>query len=137
MVELKEKREKERNGPSLLEWMAAAIGALLVIGILTFIAMDAIASKESGPPILEVTPVAIASSGRSHVVELEVTNRSGHAAAAVEIQGELRQGGQTVETSNATLNYLPGHSQRRAGLIFSRDPRRHALDLRATGYEVP
>ena len=66
-----------------------------------------------------------------------IDNASRRTAAAVSIEGTLRDGGQTVETSTATLSFVPGHSERKAGLIFTRDPRRHALEVRATGYEEP
>lgn len=137
MAEAKGKREKQRKGPSLLEWIAAAVGALLVIGTLTFIGLEAIATGDSRPPILEVTPVSVVSEAGSHVLKVKVTNRSGQTAAAVEIEGELRQGGQTLETSNATLSYVPGHSDREAGLVFSRDPKLYRVKVRATGFELP
>ena len=137
MAEAKQKNEKEQKGPSLLEWIAAALGALLVAGMFTFIAIEAIATKDSGPPMLDVTPVAIVSDGQSHVVEVKVTNRSGRTAAAVEIQGDLRRGAQLVETSHATLSYVPGQAERRAGLIFTRNPRHYSLQVRPGGYEVP
>lgn len=137
MVETKEKREKQAKGPSLLEWIAAAIGALLVIGTLTFIGLEALATKDGSPPILQVTPVSVASEGGSHVVQVKVTNSSSQTAAAVQIQGELRRGGQALETSNATLSYVPAQSEQMAGLLFTLDPRRYSIQVRATGYEEP
>ena len=132
-----DERRKEQSGPPLLEWTSAAVGAVLAIGILVFIAIEALDSSATKPPLLEVRPTAVAGAGGFYVVEVTVANRSGQTAAAVEIEGELMQGGNPVETSNATVSYVPGHSERNAGLIFSRDPRAHQLQVRATGYEQP
>lgn len=132
-----EARQKEQKGPSALEWASGAVGAILAIGTLVFIAMEAIEPAAEKPPILNVQPTGIVAEGGLYVVELKVKNRAGQTAAAVEIEGELKQAGSTVETSNATLSYVPGHSERRAGLVFTRDPRRYSLEVRATGYERP
>lgn len=130
-------RRKKQSGPPVLEWVSAAVGAVLAIGILVFIAIEALDSSASRPPLLEVRPTGVFQGSGLYVVEVTVANRTGQTAAAVEIQGELMQGGSSVETSNATLSYVPGHSERNAGLIFSRDPRAHQLQVRATGYEQP
>lgn len=132
-----DEQRKEQSGPPVLEWASAAVGALLAIGILIFIAIEALDSSATRPPLLEVRPTGVFQDSGLYVVEVTVANRTGQTAAAVEIQGELMQGGSPVETSNATLSYVPGHSERNAGLIFGRDPRAHQLQVRATGYEQP
>lgn len=132
-----EEKSKERRGPSLLEWVSAAVGAAIALAIVAFIAFEALRSSSGAPPLLEVRAVGLTSQGASHVVEVEVANRSSQTAAAVAIEGELKQGGESVETSSATIAYVPGNSERHAGLIFTRDPRRYSLTLRATGYEKP
>ena len=45
--------------------------------------------------------------------------------------------GGTIETSDTTLDYLPGRSEREGGLFFSRDPRGFDLRLRPKGYMKP
>lgn len=132
-----EASEKEKKGPSALEWASAMIGAMIAIGILVFIAMEAIQSAPGKPPLLQVRPVGLVAEEGLYVIEIKIENRSAQTAAAVEIEGEIKQGGSAVETSNATLSYVPGHSERRAGLIFTRDPRRYSFEVRATGYEQP
>lgn len=132
----RQKEQKERKGPSLLEWISAAIGAALTIGLVTLILLEAV-GPSAPVPVLAIRPVLIANERGSYIVRLDVTNKSGETAAALNLEGELRQGGEIVETSTATLSYLPGYSTRGAGLIFLRDPRRFELSVRATGYEVP
>lgn len=132
-----DKDEKKKKGPTVLEWAAGAIGAALAIVLLVFISIGAVRPNQDMPPLLSVRPTDIVAGDGSYVVAVVVVNRSAQAAAAVAIEGELRQGGSTVETSSATVSYVPGHSRRRAGLVFSRDPRRFSLETRATGYELP
>jgi uncharacterized protein (TIGR02588 family) len=42
-----------------------------------------------------------------------------------------------VETSQATIDYLPQRSERRGGLFFTRNPEGLDLNLRAEGYSEP
>ena len=133
----KTKDKRKQKGASLLEWVSAMLGALIVLGILILIGLDAIASDPGQPPILRVTPTKLASTDGIHVVEVKVENLTSQAAAAVNVEGQLKRGGAAVETSSATLGYVPGGSARRAGLIFTRDPKDFALEVRATGYEEP
>lgn len=132
----RQRKEKKRKGPSLLEWISAAIGAAITLAMIGLIVMKAL-GPAAPAPLISIKPVSVVHERAGYVVKVEVTNRSGVTAAALNLQGELMRGGEAVETSNATLSYLPGESTRRAGLIFARDPRRFELELRATGYEVP
>lgn len=132
-----DKQRKDRSSPSVLEWVSGSVGAILALGIMGFIAVEIFDSSASGPPLLEVRPTALVGGDGQYIVEVTVANRSGQTASAVEIEGELIQRGSAVETSNASVSYVPGHSERQAGLIFSNDPRLHQLQVRATGYEEP
>jgi uncharacterized protein (TIGR02588 family) len=70
-------------------------------------------------------------------VPFEVRNIGGTAAAALEIEGELREGNRIVETSSTTIDYVPGHSTAEGGLFYSADPNRFTVDVRPLGYRVP
>ena len=130
-------REVAGQAMSLLEWISAALGMLLALAILGFIAWEAFGGPERKPPAIEVLPLAVTATGGSFVLEIEVRNGSDQTAAALQVEGELRDGTGSVEKSQAVLSYVPGQSERRAGLIFSKDPRLHRVSLRATGYERP
>lgn len=130
-------KQKKKGGPSLLEWISGAVGALLAIAILLFLTLEALDSGATKPPLLHVRPTAVTTFNGLYIVELTVTNRSGQTAAAVEVEGELSRSGRVVETSNATLSYVPGNSERKAGLLFTHDPRSNRLQVRATGYQQP
>ena len=53
------------------------------------------------------------------------------------VEGELAGPDGPIETSEATMDYLPPGSEREGGLFFSRDPRRYEVRLRAKGYVDP
>ena len=42
-----------------------------------------------------------------------------------------------VETSSATIDYVPGHGAAEGGVFFSRDPRRMTLKIRPLGFQTP
>lgn len=121
----------------LLEWICAAAGVIILAAMLGFLAADALKTSESTPPQLEVEPTNVLGAAGGYVVEIKVRNRSRNAAGAVQIEGEIKQSGATAETSSATIDYVAGHAEERAGLIFTKDPRRHQLETRVTGYVRP
>lgn len=128
---------KKRQAPSLLEWIASAIGAVIALTLLGFLVAEAVQTSSGEPPMIDVQPIRAVAGDRFHVVEVRVRNRSGATASAVQIEGRLMQAGKAVETSSATLAYVPGNSERRAGLIFNRDPQPYTVEAGATGYEQP
>jgi uncharacterized protein (TIGR02588 family) len=117
------------------EWVAAAISAVIVIGVLAVLIRGA-AAGETGPDIvLRVDSVVRGTSGY-HVV-FTAENRGTRTAAALNIGAELWAGDVMVESSTSTIDYLPGESQRGGGLFFEHDPQTLRLVLRPLGYEEP
>lgn len=117
------------------EWVVAAMGASLVAGLLAFMGYRAM-HGDAQVPELHVDVQQIQSVNGGYVVVLDVRNTGG-GAANVAIEGTLGDGGNTIESSGVTLDYVPADSRRQAGLFFTKDPSRHYLRLRATGYESP
>jgi uncharacterized protein (TIGR02588 family) len=118
------------------EWVVAAIGAVLVaatIGYLVWLAL----SRDEAPPDVRVAATGVVALQDGWLVKFRATNAGAAAAAELLIEGELVGEGGPVETSEATIDYLPPRSEREGGLFFSRDPRRHELHLRAKGYVDP
>lgn len=131
-------RDARRSGGTpVLEWVSGALGLALALGLLGFIGWQAWSGPEGAPPAIEVRVERIAPAAGGHVVEFAARNLSPATAAGVQIEGELREGGRVAATSQATLDYVPGRSERRGGLFFEQDPRAHALRLRALGYARP
>lgn len=136
---MKDNGEEGRRGAfsSTLEVVASALGLLLAVGVLGFIGWEAFHEGGSMPPSIEVHATRILPSGNGYVVEVKASNHSEATAAAVQIEGGLKRAGQSVEKSNATISYVPGKSEREAGLFFTEDPRKGRLEVRAVGYEKP
>lgn len=129
-------REPDGRTPAL-EWISAALGLLITLAILAFIGWQALAGPDEVPPAIEVTVRQVVPLPGGYVVEVVARNVSPSTAANVQIEGRLERQGQTVATSRATLDYVPGHSERQGGLFFEEDPRAHDLGLRALGYARP
>lgn len=121
----------------LVQWAAAGFGMLVFAAMLALLAAEEFRSAPTVPPMMKVDPVRLIAGDGEYVLEVIVRNRSRKTGANVQIEGDLSDGSVNVETSNATLDYVPGESHRPAGLVFKRDPRRFHVDLRVTGYERP
>ena len=130
-------RQKKRSGTPLLEWVASGIGLVLTLSMLGLLLREALSGEAGQLPAIEVAIRRIAPAGSGFVVEIEAVNGSGGTAAGVEIEGQLKSGGATIETSSAVIDYVPGHSRRSGGLFFREDPRRHQIEVRALGFQTP
>ena len=115
-----------------LEWASAALGLLVAIVLLAIIGRDALSGAQRQPPDLTAHVQAVTPTAGGFVAEVVVTNGSAETAAAVAIEGTLGD-----EVSTASIDYVPGRSEARGGLLFTSDPRRGELKLRVTGYQLP
>lgn len=125
-------KQSKRQSVPLLEWLAAAIGLVVAVALLGIIGREAIRGTDGEVPVLEARLVGLRSTPAGYVALIEVANRSSQTAAAVQVRGT--SGG---EESEASIDYVPGDSRARAGLVFSSDPRRRPIELRVTGYQLP
>lgn len=122
---------KQAAGTSRLEWIASAIGLLLIIGVGAVIARDAFNGSADMAPDLEIVVRDQQRVGNRWLVRFDAHNRSPVTAAQVSIEGALPGG----ETSTATIDYIPGRSTRGGGLVFSTEPR--GVQLRPLGFQDP
>ena len=118
------------------EWVVAAIGAVLVAGTIGWLVYMATMRDETPPDVRVVEDGVVALQG-GWVVRFRATNAGSQAAAELLVEGELMGPDGALETSEATIDYLPPRSEREGGLFFSHDPRQHGLRLRAKGYVHP
>ena len=134
-------RSGSEHGPppptSRWEWVAAAVGALLLLGTVGFLVYEAVTTQ--GPPLprLSVQVDTVVGHGAHHLVQIVVRNDGSATAAEVVIEGALRSDTGSVETRETTIDFVPPKSQRRGGLVFAADPRRHAIELRPVAYRQP
>jgi len=123
------KREAQKT--PALEWVAAGLGALIAIVMLGSIGWQALAGRNDPVPLLSARVESVTVAGQERVATVVVTNASGRTAAAVQVEGENGD-----ETSGASIDYVPGHGEAKAALIFA-DPARGPIAVRVTGYEHP
>jgi uncharacterized protein (TIGR02588 family) len=119
-----------------LEWAIAGMGALLVGTTIAYLVYQALWRDET-PPDVRVAAERVVPLQEAFLVEFRATNRGSQAAAQLLIEGQIEGPDGVVETSEATLDYLPPNSYRNGGLFFTRDPRRLELRLTARGYAEP
>jgi uncharacterized protein (TIGR02588 family) len=117
-------------------WGIALAGLALGLGSIGFMLYEA-AAGDSSPPDVTVRVGSILPTRNGFLVEFRAVNEGGSTAEGLTVEGELRSGAESVETSDTTIEYVPAHSAREGGLFFTSDPRRYELRLRAKGYEKP
>ena len=127
----------DRDKKPVLEWLAASVGLVLTIALLGFVGWNAIQQQQEHAPAITVHVESVEPSGNGWLVHFAARNAAPSTAAGVQIEGELRRPGAQVETSAVTLDYLPGGSELKGGLMFAHDPRGGGLTLRPLGYAEP
>jgi uncharacterized protein (TIGR02588 family) len=131
-----EAKNQNRGTTPALEWLAAAIGFLLVVGTIGFLVYDALTEKDT-PPQINVEVKEIIQQEKGFLVKFEVENKGDNHASEVEVEGKLMQGEKEKESSTVGIGYAPSHSKKSGGLYFTENPREYQLKLRVPGYNEP
>ena len=126
------RKSPRRDAVPLLEWAAAALGLLVLLLMLWVMVGEILSGGDDDVPLLSARIAEVTDTSTGHVAQIVVTNRSGQTAAAVQVEGKLGD-----EVASASIDYVPGRSEARGGLLFQGDPRAGAVELRVTGYELP
>lgn len=129
-------KDDGRGRGTFWQWLAAVLGIVLIVGCLSFLIWEGL-GRDDAPPDITLTTIGMVPQRDRWLVTIRAVNHAGSTAARLGAVGELREGGQVVETSETTFDYVPAHSEREAGLFFTRDPAKFELRLRAVGYEQP
>jgi len=122
-------RHKQDSIPAL-EWISAALGLLVLLAMIAVLGLEMRQGGSDDVPLLEARVEGVVPVRGGYVVRIVVANGSGQTAAVVQVEGKLGE-----ETASATLDYVPGHSEARGGLMFKAGP--GPIELRVTGYELP
>lgn len=131
----RENAARQKAG-SPLEWATAALGGVLVLTTLAFLALGALRSGDDSPDVV-VDQLEIRQVERGYLVSFVARNLGDKTAAGVVVEGTLTRDGEEMERAETTLDYIPEHSHHEGGLFFSSDPSNADLNLRALGYSVP
>lgn len=132
------KRGGTRQGAraDVIEWLLGALSAAAVVAIVGFLLYQALAVQKPAPEF-DVTVGKIEQRGGAYHVEFRARNRGDATAAGATVEGRLMDGDRSLETSEATLDYLPAQSEREGALLFRNNPDGHRLLLEITGYQKP
>ena len=118
-----------------IEWLVFALSAVLVAGILGFLAHAAFEAEDSSARI-EVFLGEPRSQRDGYAVPVIVRNAGGRPAAGVRVEVVLITGGES-EHAGFDLDYSPAGSSRHGEVVFRRDPRNGILRARVPGFELP
>ena len=118
------------------EWIAASVGACLLVGTLATLVYDTVSTTAS-PPDLHVEVITVATTSAGYRVDVRVRNAGTQTAAEVQVRAEVSVDGSAVETADAVIDYVAGGASATAGLLFAKDPRAGDLSVRAVGYRAP
>lgn len=119
------------------EWAIAVIGAVLACAIIGYLAVEGLRGSDD-PPLLSISVIDTFPGGSAgHVVQAEIANSGGRAAANVQVIGRLVVDDAVVEEVEAQLDYVPAKATRRFSLVFGRDPTAGRLEISPAGYSGP
>jgi uncharacterized protein (TIGR02588 family) len=121
-----------------VEWVVFAVGLLLVLSTLAYLAYDG-ATMGSDPPSLEVRLGTPEQRTHNFIVPVTVTNHGDETAEGITIEVTLENasgGGEPVR-GELTVAFLPRRATREGWVTFQQDPRAARLNARVLGYEKP
>jgi uncharacterized protein (TIGR02588 family) len=118
------------------EWIVAIISTILVLFVLGYTTYEGL-TRGSAPPLLHVQVDSVVQTGEVYVVAFSIGNEGDATAAGVQVEGTLRDGDAVLERSDVRFDFVPVDAVRSGALLFTRDPRQHALRVRPVGYERP
>src|SRR5690606_4867741 len=87
-----------REQGSIWERVTAAASALLVLGAVGFMLYEGLAVPDT-PPDLEIVPDTVVETASGYLVRFRVHNRGKTTAVSLNVEGELRDAGGTLERS--------------------------------------
>jgi uncharacterized protein (TIGR02588 family) len=130
------KHSRARKGQRMAEWIVGACGAIMVIGTIGYL-VYAEAFGGATAPFVELMQQKTTPQSDGYLVEFRVRNSSSFSAAKLRIKGELRSGGEIIESAETEIDYLPAFSSRDAGLYFQHDPVKSRLQISPVSYTNP
>lgn len=129
-------RHTEAKQPHWIEWVTGAVSAVLILGMVAWIAGEALLQEVTAPSFRsQVRAITVVEGG--HRVEFEISNQGTTTAAAVVVRAEIMEAGRPAETAEVTFDYVPGNSKANGGVIFAQDPAGREIRLGAIGYTDP
>ena len=126
-----------------VEWIVFAVGLLLVLSALGYLAYEG-ATMGSDPPSIEVRLGAPEQRTHNFIVPVTVTNHGDETAEGITVEVTLENAGSDSGGSGAepvrgelTIAFLPRRATREGFVAFQQDPRGARLTARVLGYQTP
>jgi uncharacterized protein (TIGR02588 family) len=130
-----QKKQAKVHSSRQTRWLAA-LGVLFVLGSFAMLLRESFIGGQPTADInIQVNEIRLSAQG--YLVSLNIRNSGKATAATLGVEGVLKRGATTVETSLVTVDYVAAGSERGAALFFSNDPRQGELTVRAKGYIEP
>ncbi len=128
------KKKLEKNW---FEWIVFAVGLMLVLATLSYLAYDA-ATITDAPPSIEVRVGEPLQRPHNFIVPITLINHGDQTAEGVLIEVVLESGGEEKERGELTVAFLPRRSTREGWVAFQTDPRTvERTKARVLGYGKP
>jgi uncharacterized protein (TIGR02588 family) len=129
------KQRRARAETPLLEWLLGAAGLVLLATGIAVLGLEGLrGGRPGGVRVVAESTTAVAD---GYLVRLGVHNLGSASLADLHLKARLLEGSSELESVQLTLDYLPGHATRKAGLYLRHDPARYRLELFAEGYQEP
>lgn len=127
-------RRGQRQIPAA-ERIASLLGGAIVLTTICFLGFEAV-QRDDEAPALTVSVIQVREMTGSFVVDVEVRNGSRSAAADVHLAGHDRSADGRQIQAQASVDYVPGFSSRRASLVFQSHPGSNPV-IGIIGYSRP
>lgn len=119
-----------------LEWVVGGFGALVFVVMVGALVSNG-ARTPDAPPSIETRIERTARVDNGYAVQIVAINQGDITAAQVKLGATLMLPSGETEEREITFDFLPPHSARRGGFLFTQDPRSGALTIEADGYIDP
>jgi uncharacterized protein (TIGR02588 family) len=130
-------RTQAQRGRSLAEWVTFGIATLVLIGIVSLVIYNWVATPNT-PPVIELTQSGeIREVNGQYYIPFTITNLGGNTAEAVQLIAELKIDGEVEESGEQQIDFLAGEESEEGAFVFSRDPGEGELILRVGSYKMP
>lgn len=136
MTKTSNDKHVEAGEPHWIEWATGVVSAVIVLCVIAWIGKDALVNRDTSPNLVGVV-LQTEKRGGGFQVLFEIRNDSSATASQVAVQGEIRDQGSVLENVETVLDYVPGHSKAKGGLIFQQDPAGKTLTVRASSFDEP
>lgn len=119
-----------------LEWSVFAVGLLLVLATLSYLASETLSAR-AGPPDIVVRLGQPRELRSGFLVPVEVANAGHESAEDVRIPLTLEMEGREPEEAELSFPFVPRDSRREGWVSFRGDPRAGRIVVGAIAFQIP